>query len=214
MNKPDMGGWSWAKVGNSAAAKAAAVAFIGIGALWAYFTGDEVSTAQESSEHVRGPLQLVTSLQGARLGQTLAELAATHGPFEKQPVRPEVVRKYAGEEEYLQKRGPLRLVVREGFIRSLFYPCGQGKDASMVNNVACHGSGDTIRKVFGENVRVLCAKVKPNDPDRAMAPHVRAYDAVRYGTRYIVVKDVVQAFIVMDPEELESLVGFNWEECG
>ena len=212
MNKSPGEGWSWKKLGDSGGAKAAAVAFIAIGALWAYLSWDQAPVEVPSGSR-QTPLQLVTSLQGVRLGQTLAELASTHGPFEKQPVRPEVVRKYAGEEEYRQKRGSLRLVVRDGVVRSLFYPCGEGKDASAVNNVACHGSGDTIRKVFGESVRVLCAKVKPGDPGKALAPHVRAYDAVSYGTRYIVVRDVIQAFIVVDPEELESLVGFNWEEC-
>ena len=212
MNKAPWEGWSWKRLGDSDGAKSVAVAFIAIGVLWAYVSWDQDS-AEVSSESRQAAPQLVTSLQGARLGQTLAELASTHGPFDKQPVRPEVVRKFASEEEYQQRRGSLRLVVRDGVVRSLFYPCGEGKDPSTVNNVACHGSGDAIRKVFGESVRVLCAKVKPNDPAVALAPHVRAYDAVQYGTRYIVVKDVVQAFIVVDPEELESLVGFNWEEC-
>lgn len=212
MQQPLKQGLSWQKVGDSPIAKAVATVAIALFVLWAYATWDE-PTEPASSESSQVALRLVTSIQGVELGAELSAIAATHGPFDREAKRPDIVRKHPDEVDYAQRNGPLRLGVRKGIVRSLAYVCKEGRDATAFNNVACHARQERIREVFGEHLRVLCAKVKPGDPNRAMAPHVRAYDAVAFGTRHIVIKDVVNGFIVTDPEELESLVGFNWVEC-
>lgn len=214
MVKPHREGWSWEKLGDSVGAKAAAVVVVAIAALWAFASWD-LPTAGISSELPDTPLQVVTSLEGVQLGQKLAAaVASTHGPFDKEGDQPHVVKKYADEENYRQRNGPLRLGVRDGVVRSIAYACKEGHDPAALNKVACHDFEDRIGKVFGDRVRVLCAKVKPDDPNKAIAPYVRAYDAVEYGTRYIVIKDEVQGFIVTDTKELDSMVGFNWVKCG
>ncbi len=213
MDKPRGEGWSWEKLGDSIGARLAATVVIAIAVWWAYASWDQ-STVEVSSESRDAPLQVVTSFEGVRLGQQLAAVASTQSPFDKQAAREGAVKKYADEETYRQRNGQLRLSVRDGVVRSIAYVCKEGRDPAALNNVACHDFEDRIRKVFGDRLRVLCAKVTPDDPNKAMAPYVRAYDAVEYGTRYIVIKDVVNGFIVTDSKELESLVGFNWEKCG
>jgi len=213
MGKPRRQGWSWKKLGDSVVAKANAIAVIAAAAFWVYASWDEAPSGM-SSETRDTPLQVVTSLKGVRLGQKLDSVASTHGPFDKEGAQPDAVKKYADEEDYRQRNGPLRLWVRDGVVRSIVYACKEGHDPAALNNVACHDFEDRIRKVFGDRVRVLCAKVKPDDPNKAIAPYVRAYDAVEYGTRYIVIKDEVKGFIVTDAKELDSLVGFNWAKCG
>ena len=201
-------GMKW--VAESVGAKGAAVIVIAIAAAWVYATWDEPGILAEAPDL---PLQVVTALKGVQLGQKLAAVVSTHGPFDKEKTPTHTVKKYADEEDYVQRNGQLRLGVREGVVRSLGYPCIEGRDPTVVNNIACHHFEDRIRKVFGDHLRVLCARVSPDHPNKDLAPHVRAYDAIEYGTRYVVIKDVVQGFIVTDPKELESLVGFNWVKC-
>lgn len=195
------------KIGDSAAARVATVAGIAIFAVWAFGTWEE-------SDPPDAPLHVVTSLEGVELGQRLANVPQKLGPFDQQKPQPHVVKKHKDEVDYQQRNGTLRLSVRNGVVGTISYACKQGRDGAAVNNVACYAFEDRIRKVFGDRVRVLCARVKPGDPQKDIAPHARAYDAVEYGTRYIVIKDVVQGFMVMDAKELESLVGLNWVKCG
>ena len=212
MQRPPIQGWNWEKVGDSPIAKGAAALGIALFALWAYATWD-APDEPSPAETAQVALQQVTSIDGVQLGADFAAVAATHGPFDREAPRPGVVRKHLDEVDYAQRTGPLRVGVRKGIVRIIGYVCKDGRDTTALNHVACHAKRERIVQVFGERVRMLCAKVNPGDPDRAMAPHVRAYDAVEFGTRHIVIKDVVNGFLVTDPDELESLVGFNWEEC-
>lgn len=204
--------WSWEKVGESPIAKGAAVLGIALFAVWAYATWD-APDEPSSIAPARVTLQLVTSIEGVRLGADLAAVAAAHGPFDREAQSSGTVRKHLDEVDYVQRNGSLRLGVRKGIVRSIGYVCKEGRDATALNHVACHAKRERIVQVFGERVRMLCAKVNADDPRRAMAPHVRAYDAVEFGTRHVVIRDGVSGFIVTDPAELESLVGYNWEEC-
>src|ERR1700694_3542746 len=158
MDKPRGEGLSWKNLGDSVGAKAAAVVVIAIGAMWAYASWDE-PTAWISSESPDASLQVVTSFQGEQLGQKLAAVTSTVGPFDKE-ADPRAVKKYADEEDYQQRNGPLRLGVHDGVVYSIGYACKVGRDRTALNNVACHDLEDKIRKVFGDGVRVLCAKVR------------------------------------------------------
>jgi hypothetical protein len=202
---------AWVGIGDSPLARGATVVSLAIVALWVYATWDD-APRPDANDATAATLQVAASLDGVRLGDTLASATAAHGPFDRQAPRPEVVKKYADEEDYVQRNGQLRVSVRGGVIHTVGYACREGRDGTVLNRVACHDFEDRVRKVFGE-LRVLCAKVRADDPKRALAPHVRAYDAIPYGTRHIIIKDAVAGFIVMEPAELQSLVGFNWEEC-
>ncbi len=195
------------KLSDSAFARVAAVIGVVLFALYVIGTWDERAQEPEVA------LQVATGVQGVRLGENLAALPSTLGPFDKEPPRPGASKKYADEEDYVQRNGSLRLGVRKGFVSSVAYSCREGRDRTALNNVACHAGPDRIKGVFGDRVRILCAKVRADDPNREMAPFVRAYDAVEYATRYVVIKDAVAGFVVYPPGELEALVGINWERC-
>lgn len=198
----------WQKLGDNSVVKAVTVVGIALAGLWVISKWDTRGMARS------GAPQVVRSVEGVTLGEKLSAVSSTYGSFEKEKRDPQVVKKHQDEDDYQQKDGQLRLAVRNGVITTVSYACRPGRDRVMVNYVACHDFEDKIRTVFGERIRVLCAKVRPGDANRDIAPHVRAYDAVEYGTRYIVIKDVVQGFMVMDAKELESLVGLNWVKCG
>jgi hypothetical protein len=195
------------RLADSAFAKGAAVAAVVAFALYVIGTWDQDAAAPAVA------LQVPTGLEGVALGERLAALASTHGPFDKEPPRPGVTRKHADEEDYVQRNGTLRLGVRKGFVSSVAYSCKEGRDRTTLNNIACRAGPDRIKAVFGDRVRILCAKARADDPNRDLAASVRAYDVVEYATRYVVIKDAVAGFMVFQPGELETLVGLNWERC-
>jgi hypothetical protein len=192
------------KIGDSPFVRGIAIIGVALFALYVVGTWDE---------GVEAPLQVPTALQGVRLGEQLSAFASSHGPFDKKPQRPETTKQYVDEEDYVQRNGRLHLGVRKGLVTSVAYACRGGRDRTALNNVACHSDPERIKSVFGNRVRVLCAKVRENDPNRELARVARAYDVLDYATRYIVIQDQVTDFIVYPLGELETLVGLNWERC-
>ena len=204
---------NWQKLGDSNAVKALAAVVIALGVWEAYETWDEPSDA-ETAQAPDTPPQVITSFAGVRIGEKLADAPKALGPFDRQKDEPHAVKMYPDEEDHWQRNGRLRLAVRAGIIFSIGYPCADGRDTSAVNHVACGDSSEHIQRVLGDRLRVLCPKIAPNHPHAALAPVARAYDAVEFGTRYIVIRDKVTDFIIAEPRELESMVGFNWGKCG
>jgi len=147
------------------------------------------------------------------LGDKFQAYASSHGPFDKEAARPGSIKKYPDDEDFVQRNGQLRVSVRKGLVSSVAYSCKEKRDPTAMNNVACYAGPDRIKTVFGDRVRVLCPKLKANDPNKDLAASVRAHDIVEYQTRYIVIKDAMTGFIVFEPGELETLVGLNWERC-
>jgi hypothetical protein len=210
---------SWQKIGESDAAKGVAVVVMAIGVLWAYATWDEPAqpgpapTPAPSAARA-APLQVIASIDGVQLGDKLADAASARGPFDRQKDAPLAERKYPDEQTHVQRNGGrLRLLVRAGTVFVISYSCKDDRDPAALNRVGCRDKGDGIRRVFGDRLRVLCANVKPGDPRAALAPFARAYDAVEFGTRYVVVKDQVRGFMIATPAELASMVGFTWVKC-
>ncbi|HEX3057888.1 MAG TPA: hypothetical protein VHP62_00900 [Usitatibacter sp.] len=158
-------------------------------------------------------LRAPTELWGIRLGDKFEAYAASHGPFDKDAARPASFRKQAGDEDFVQRNGQLRVGVRKGLVSSVAYSCKENRDPTAMYKVACHAGPERIKAVFGDRVRVLCPKLKANDPNKDLAAFVRAFDVVEVQTRYIVIKDAMTGFIVFEPGELETLAGINWEKC-
>ena len=210
---------SWQKIGESDAAKGVAVVVMAIGALWAYATWDE--PAQQAAAPTPAPSiarvvppQVIASFDGVQLGDKLTDAASARGPFDRQKDAPLAERKYPDEQTHVQRNGGrLRLLVRGGAVFVISYSCKDDRDPVVLNRVGCRDKSEGIRRVFGDRLRVLCANVKPDDPRAALAPFARAYDAVEFGTRYIVVKDQVRGFMIATPAELGSMVGFTWVKC-
>jgi len=202
-------------LGDNGAVRFTAVIAVVLGVLWVHENWDEVPSAQpEQVVAAPSPPQLITAFGGVRLGEKLADAAKELGPFDKQKDEPRRAKKYIDEEDHWQRNGRVRVAVRGGVIFSVSYPCTDGRDTSAVNRIACRDGSDRIKSILGDKVRVLCPILKPDHPDAALAPVARAYDAVAFGTRYIVIRDKVTGFIIAEPRELESMVGFNWGKCG
>jgi hypothetical protein len=161
----------------------------------------------------QGGMRAPTGLWGILLGEKFDKYASSHGPFDKEQAPPGTAKKAADDETYIQRNGQLRVGVRKGLVSSIAYGCKENRDPTAMYKVACYAAPERIKTVFGDQVRVLCPKLKANDPDKDLAAFVRAYDIVEYQTRYIFIKDAMTGFIVFPSGELETLVGINWERC-
>jgi hypothetical protein len=213
-------------IGDSAAVRGAAVIGVVLFALYVIGTWDKEGAARDAPQVVtkaatpvapknapQGAVQAPTGLWGILLGEKFGKYASSHGPFDKEATRPGASKKYPDEETYVQRKGQLHVGVRKGLVSSIAYSCKEGSDPTAMYTVACHAAPQRINAVFGDRFRVLCPKLKPDDPNKDLAAFVRAYDVIEYQTRYIVIKDAMTGFIVYEPGELETLVGINWETC-
>lgn len=154
--------------------------------------------------------RLVTSLDGATLGEPLSDVVFRHGPLTKNP--PTGVQKYSDEEYYQREDNSFHVSVRGGRITSIWHDCKTSDnrtDYTTVNGIQCGDLGNKIMETLGDNLRVLCTRDKVQD----IAKLFRAYDVPKYGTRYLLVLNQVRGFYIFPPGELESLVGYNWDKC-
>lgn len=156
----------------------------------------------------------VTALRGAALGESFEGLAGRLGPFDadtapRADIDPE------RDRGYVQRGGPLRLLVRDGRVLRVSYECGPG-DGTRVNRVGCGDPQERVVEVFGNGARRLCAKVAAADPRASMAPRAFAFDVPDTGTRYIAIDGAVQGFVVMGPQDLDAALGGGslWHRCG
>lgn len=152
-------------------------------------------------------LQVATSLGGIAIGEKFSDVVFRQGQFEKRATPADVVLKYQDQEQYEKKDERKRVRVRGGIVETVSYKC-KASDYTSVNGIACGDSGDKIREIFGEGVRILCRK--RNDESAQLA---RVYDVIEYGTRYFVLSNNVSHFEIATPKELETLVGLNWDQC-
>lgn len=158
-------------------------------------------------------LKPVSGLQGARLGESFAELVARKGPFDPDPAG-KPGQKPPERGDFRHRDRALLVWVQDGRVRSVGHDC-HVRGGVRLNRIDCGAPGYRIREVFGDAVRVLCAKVADDDPRKAEAAFARAFDVLATGTRYIVERDVVTGFIITAPSELEALAGADnlWHAC-
>jgi hypothetical protein len=151
--------------------------------------------------------QPITSLEGISVGEKMSDVVFRHGEF-KRIESPGARRANDHDEDYSNHNNQIHISVRDGVVRLVSYVCKKDLDYTRVNTIGCGSPGDLIQKKFPGQVRVLCAR-----GDKQADALVRVYDVVEYGTRYLLARNEVHAFIVAGSEELKGLVGINWHPC-
>lgn len=183
-------------------------------------------------------LQVPTTFQGIQLGQTFDDAEFKLG---KAQTRSEAIGKFlesikdkAATSEYAEANAALiaareeearaaskkvrngeywfgsdRVTIKNNLVADIFYRCDSAiGDFTAVNQIGCGASGDEILAKFGSDVRILCA-AKQRDGDGPS----RVYDVIKYGTRYYLTTNSVEAILVATPSTLKSYVGLNWDRC-
>lgn len=133
--------------------------------------------------------ELVAALKDAREGETRAASANSRD----------------GEYWF----GGTRVTIKDNLVVSIFQSCDSEFGGSMtVNQMGCGNAGDEILSKFGGDVRILCEIKKDN-----WSSPTRVYDVPKYGTRYYLTTNVVEAIMIATPSTLESYIGINWDRC-
>ncbi len=79
-----------------------------------------------------------------------------------------------------------------------------------INGIGCYGSSASIQDKFGiNNIRVLCSL----KADKDSKDLYRAYDIVKYGTRYYLEKDSVFGLAIASSKTLKEAINMNWGKC-
>lgn len=102
-----------------------------------------------------------------------------------------------------------RVTIKDERVENIFQNCDSELGSNMaVNKIGCGNTGDEILSKFGGDVRILCEIEK----DKGGSP-TRVYDVSKYGTRYYLTTNVVEAIMIATPSTLDSYVGRNWGRC-
>lgn len=151
--------------------------------------------------------QVVSSLKGITIGDTLSDVMFKHGVLKNLSEEKD---KNGDEVSYWSAKLDMALISRNNVVTEVWQVCDSKEvDHEEVNGIACGDTGERIIKVFPNKVRILCSKT--NDKDLSLR---RNYDVVEYGARYMLDENKVTGFVIMEGRELQSRFGVNWDVCG
>jgi len=178
--------WNWAKRCKSVFVVLGVLISLGLISIGGIFLYD----------YYQGIPKVITEFKGVKLGESLSDVTFKLG-------NPEKVKN-----EWYGYSSPDRGVkIQDGKVSFITYFC-KNSDYTKLNGIKCNSSGDTIFKRFGKDVRVLCDMGKERD-DKL----IRAYDVMKYGTRYYLYTNLVYRMGITSPETLKSSIGTRWDHC-
>src|SRR5262249_19254000 len=169
--------WNWAK-----ARKAFLVT------LWALILLGGISIGGILSyQYYQGLPRVITEIQGLKLGDTRSDAVFKLG----EPERLSVVSPDGGEETVSFRSHSVSATLRSHKVVSVTYSCKSNeRNHTSLNGIHCGDRGEKILKNFDGNVRVLCHIVaKEQGPWTEYQRLSRAYDVVKYGTRYQLIQN-------------------------
>jgi hypothetical protein len=152
---------------------------------------------------------LVTSYDGISLGDTLADVEFKKGKLKTYEELAREKRKSDSNELYLiDKTFGFYTDIKGNTVTAIVKGCNSDESYSIkINGIYCGDSGEKIIERFGKDVEVKCEV----NPDPKESP-TRNYDIGKYGVRYQLSKNQVEAFRIYPPKDLlgESK---NWKIC-
>jgi hypothetical protein len=150
--------------------------------------------------------RIIMQMGNVAVGERLSDVNFRLGTFHRIERHTNVVYKDDDEERYWNETQPVSLTIRDGRVLRIVFSCLPQHEPVGLNGVRCGDLGEKILERF-RNTRVMCEKVPSEERPR------RVYDVVDLGTRYVLEANRVVGFLVAAPQELETLVGFNWDAC-
>jgi hypothetical protein len=151
--------------------------------------------------------KVITGVGPVGAGDSWPDVVFKLGKFEE--IKPESDPQHPDEHWYRHETLPLHTNVRQGRVAYVVYHCydGDRQQYGPFNGIRCGDDGSSVLKAFGDKVRVLCRKQKD-------LQHLRVYDVVEYGTRYVMSSNKVSSVGVAQPALLATFHGINWDKCG
>ncbi len=111
---------------------------------------------------------------------------------------------------YNNKLRRVTVRIKDEKVVSIYYICDNTKfDSTNINGIGCFDKGDRLLNSFVGDIRVLCARDKSKDDH----VHYRVYDHLKFGVRYYLYANEIQAISIMDSARLRELTTQNWIFC-
>lgn len=178
--------------------------------------------------------KLITSYKGIELGESLNDVNFKIGGFEnieqmfitretaelnKLKNKPEYEaknkslldhiaqqKKNIGHDgDYYNESNRTTIIVLNNKIIDITHVCSDYDYSGSVSGISCKSSGDKILEKFSGEIRILCSSGKDESS--------RVYDAIKYGVRYFLTRNVVDGIMIANPKLLESYIGNHWVKC-
>ena len=194
--------WNWKKI---------ALWFVGglatfIALLYAYIFIDGFLS---KGKFIPDKPQVVSNLIGVTLGEKVSDAQFRTGAKKKKGENSDY--EFPKENwKYFQssKDGTIERIGIWCVEDAISYPSLYGAE---VNGVNCGDKGEKIFEKYGkEKIRISCLKESIGDVDPDTA---RAYDAIDYGVRYVLLVNSVSGIYVSPPESLKDGAGKKWVDC-
>lgn len=158
------------------------------------------------NEYLENRPKVINQLKDINLGEKFSDFMFKNPGFIQIK---DVENSEANEENYENKNSSLTVAFIDKLVTQVTYICKSSYEYTSINGIVCGSSGDLILDKYGKDVRVQCLKDKS---DKNYTSY-RVYDVVKYGIRQHVVSNVVQAFMIASPKDLEGYTGINWTSC-
>lgn len=202
--------WNWTKASKvllAALGIPATLGLISIAGIYLYGYYQALPKNQE-------PPQVITEFKDIKLSESLSDAAFKVGVPTKVGTAP-VSQQLKGIETYMFSSFSVEATIRNNKVESVTYSCAVNQsDLTFLNGIMCGEKGDVILRKFNGDVRVLChIKAEQKGPWSDYELLGRVYDVVKYGTRYYLTQNSVNAMEILSPENLKSAVGIEWDKC-
>ena len=145
---------------------------------------------------------LIDSFKGVKIGDKFSDVEFKLGTLKKMSLKED------DQDLYDYKELGIFVDKKTRLVGSIIMVC-DGSDTDKYNGISCGTSGDEIIKKFGKDLNILCFIEKDGwqNPDK-----VRSYDVAKYGTRYILSKNVVQSISIREPKDFAGQ-SKTWGPC-
>lgn len=157
--------------------------------------------------------KVITSLDGISIGEKINDVFFKHPDFQLYNSNLETSKE---SELYENSDKSVRISVKGGRVEYISHFCKEDYDYTNINGVACGDSGDDLLSKLGDKIRIRCSKSDPDfseDINLQFKKFSRAYDDVKHGVRYLMWKNKVDGFFVIDNKELETPKNTHWQKC-
>ncbi len=158
---------------------------------------------QKIIEHEEKKPKIVSEIKGVKIKEKLADALFKNEGYS-------LYKTEDREEEIIYKNDEMRMqfIVKDGLVSRVFFLCLKSDTRTTIEGIRCGDSGEEIFEKYGKEVKVLC-----RSRDDEFKEKLRLYDVEKYGIRFGLEHNKVNAFIVAEPYNLFEEASKNWKKC-
>ena len=158
---------------------------------------------QKIIEHEEKKPKIVSEIKGVKIKEKLADALFKNEGYK-------LDKNEDSDEEITYKNDEMRMqfIVKDGLISRVLFLCLKSDTSTTIEGIRCGDSGEEILEKYGEELKVLC-RIKNDE----FKEKIRLYDVEKYGIRFGLEHNKVNAFIVAEPNKIFEEENKNWRKC-